>query len=101
MKTNTVLATIAEAAATCTEAGVSASWYLFGSMLSDPDAANDIDMLVVYEHPDDAVQIRCALRSLCTALPLHLLLMSWGEEQETKFVESERCRLLFPPLANA
>lgn len=65
--------------------------YLFGSFMTAPDAARDIDLLAVCEDDGVAIRLREELRDLCILLPLHLLVLTQAEEEELKFVASQRC----------
>lgn len=71
-------------------------WYLFGSILDSRKTSADIDLLVIYEDPDDAIRIREKIVDLEFHHPLDILLMTPQEADETNFVTSERCVQFFP-----
>jgi hypothetical protein len=73
-----------------------ATWYLFGSTLIDANAALDIDVLIVYSRDQDGDLIRSSLSEFCLDFPVHLLLISQEEEQELNFVETQRCKQIYP-----
>jgi hypothetical protein len=75
-----------------------ATWYLFGSMLHSPSVAKDIDVLIVYRHPEDVGPIRDQLETLCQLLPIDLMLASSEEERELSFVARAGCRQIHPRL---
>ena len=70
-------------------------WYVFGSLLREPQRAADIDILVVYRSDDAADLIRRELRAAAIRFPIHLLFLSECEETELQFVHSQRCVPLF------
>ena len=69
-------------------------WYLFGSFTRNPRGAADVDVLVVCRSHADAIRIREEIHDVCSDWPLHLLLMTDSEEEQTKFIVSEGCVLL-------
>jgi predicted nucleotidyltransferase len=71
-------------------------WYVFGSVLRNPEEAEDIDVLILCSTGDDASFIRRRLRDFCLSHPVHLLLATWEEERELQFVETQGCVQLFP-----
>lgn len=72
------------------------SWYLFGSSLENIDSANDLDILIIYQHLGESELIRAALDQFLISLPVHLTLLTTEEELELDFVQTERCKKLFP-----
>ena len=94
--------TIASIRAVAAQAGLSgdeATWYLFGSLLRAPDAARDVDLLVVTDSSDRGVQLRGWLYDQPTPEPLHLTTMTSREEEALDFIRNERAVEIFP--ANA
>jgi len=74
------------------------TWYLFGSILHEPNAASDIDVLVRCDSHGTAKVVRREATSLCEMTPVHLLLLTEEEEAEIQFVDSEGCRQFHPAL---
>jgi predicted nucleotidyltransferase len=75
---------------------VRAQWYLFGSYLCESDRASDIDILVL---SDDIIlfqNIRTIIKSIDHVPPFHFTMMTPSEEEETKFLERQRCVQIFP-----
>ena len=73
-----------------------AAWYLFGSALREFERACDIDVLVLCSS-DEAVRIiRHELQDACARLPLHLFLLTPGEEGELGFIAAEGCVQMYP-----
>lgn len=64
--------------------------YLFGSVTKSKQTISDIDLLIVCESSFDCAKIRSELAQACTDFPIHLLLMTYGEEAELKFIEKQR-----------
>jgi predicted nucleotidyltransferase len=62
-------------------------WYLFGSVTSSKHPVGDIDLLVVCESSADCARVRARLADVCTELPIHLILMTQGEEAEVSFIK--------------
>jgi hypothetical protein len=73
-----------------------ATWYLFGSILSAPRDARDIDLLVVTDSTDRALRLRTWLHDQPTPEPLHLITMTSGEEEQLAFVRNEAAVEIFP-----
>ena len=66
-------------------------WYAFGSATHDSEVWSDFDFLVVYQHKEDVDEIRKRLSNLATHFPIDILFMTKNEENETKFIKSQRC----------
>lgn len=77
-----------EALATCGELRA----YLFGSALRANSMWSDIDILVVCERDEDGQLARESLSNLCMLYPIDLIVMTFEEEAEFDFVQSENCR---------
>ncbi len=67
----------------------SSRWHLFGSILKDKRPINDIDLLVVCANAGDCGAVRLELGATCSEYPIHLLLMTFDEESEVKFIEGQ------------
>ena len=67
------------------------TWFLFGSILFDPEKASDIDLLVVCHHQADGALMRRQLVQVCLDLPIHLTLLTVAEEREANFIHTEGC----------
>jgi len=67
---------------------VRSRWFIFGSAIKSNVTSKDLDILVIYERPQDAALIRLQIEATCKAFPIHLLLMTDAEENETNFIES-------------
>lgn len=70
----------------------SSRWYLFGSITTAKRPVEDIDLLVVCDADRDCESVRAELASICLRFPIHLLLMTPCEEEEVKFIQSEKAR---------
>src|SRR6202035_3003962 len=69
-------------------------WYGFGSYFRGQNSFGDIDILVVCPTTADAIVIRTKTADLCGRWPLHLVIMTETEQNETDFVVSEVCVIL-------
>jgi predicted nucleotidyltransferase len=67
----------------------SSRWYLFGSLLKDKRPVSDIDLLVVCATAGDCSAVRLELGAACSEYPIHLLLMTFDEEGEVKFIQGQ------------
>lgn len=65
-------------------------WYLFGSALTAKRPVGDIDLLVIYQTPDQPNRVRRQLSSLAATIPLHLVFMTEEESLEVEFVSETR-----------
>ena len=73
-----------------------ATWYGFGSYFGGQESFCDIDILVVCPTNADASFVREKTEDICARWPLHLVIMTEDEQEETSFVASEGCRILHP-----
>ncbi len=64
-------------------------WYVFGSITTIKRPVGDIDLLVVCETTIACRLVRAELSQICARYPIHLLLMTTGEETEINFIEGE------------
>jgi hypothetical protein len=71
------------------------AWYGFGSFFRGEHAYTDIDVLVVCPTFAEAACVRTLAGHLCSSLPIHLLVMTKAEQEETNFVQSENCTMLY------
>lgn len=67
------------------------TWYGFGSCFLGKTDYNDIDVLVVCRSVDDAVTVRNLVQKTSNTGTLHLLAMTYEEEEETQFVARQAC----------
>lgn len=101
MNKEEILTLLKKEAACVAEEIPDAIWYLFGSMLTDPASAADIDVLILYSEDKDAITLRHKLAQLCLSLPLHLFLVSRTEESELDFIHTQACRQFYPEPASS
>ncbi len=83
----------------CTLAGLqeklpNTKWYGFGSFFQGQSSYNDIDLLAVCLDAGEVSSVRSALSELSTVWPIHLIIMTDGEEAETEFILRQGCQLL-------
>lgn len=83
------------AVATATDAP-GAYWYVFGSYLSAPSSANDLDILVVCSDVRHFPIVRSAIDSAEIQFPVHFLILHQDEESELEFVERQRAVRIYP-----
>jgi predicted nucleotidyltransferase len=76
----------------------SARAYVFGSVISDRNRANDIDVLVVYDRgavsPGSIYQLLRPFASglsRCAGLPVHLTVLTQEEEAADDFIRRLNC----------
>lgn len=70
-------------------------WYLFGSALNYPQAATDVDVLVVCPTSDIADAIRNFIDSDSLYRPLHLSILTDEEEKEISFIKNQACHQVY------
>ena len=70
--------------------------YLFGSVLRRNSPNRDIDVLILYENWEDVALIRKRLEARQLERPLDLLFLTFEEEAELGFIQSEACVEIFP-----
>jgi len=73
-------------------------WYFFGSAAEKTPGAQDVDLLIVYEHGDvdRARQLLAWIEVNGPVPPLDLTLLSAREERQVGFVEAEKATLIWP-----
>lgn len=71
-------------------------WYIFGSMVTEKDVPEDIDLLIVYPDGEDSEAVRQLLTEFLVSAPIDLNLMSQVEEQELNFVKLQGCMRIYP-----
>ena len=71
-------------------------WFVFGSITTTMRPVGDIDLLVVGKTAADCATVRAELSSLCTRIPIHLLLMTPSEEAEANFIQGEDAVEIIP-----
>ena len=66
-------------------------WYLFGSASRDGCLADDLDVLIVYDHGDisNAKDLAGWLETQGPVPPADLVILSEEEERQTNFIERE------------
>ena len=96
MTWNDLLALLRAEAARIRQVAPNAIWYLFGSTLRAFECAADIDVLVLCDTDETVAVIRHELRKACERLPLHLFLLTRGEEAELGFIVSQGCVQVYP-----
>lgn len=69
--------------------------YLFGSILTNPTQANDVDILIVYDNRKNVENVKQQLKSLFVNMPLHLIFFTRLEEQELDFVKQQKAEKVF------
>src|SRR5258708_23471820 len=93
---NDLLASIRAEAERIRPLAPDAIWYLFGSTLRAFERAADIDVLVLCDSEESISVIRHELRAACERRPLHLFLLTRGEEAELGFIVSQGCVQVYP-----
>lgn len=71
-----------------------ASWFVFGTALSD-GPASDIDIALIYENPRVPDFVRNHTRTKPPPFPLHFTFLEAKEEKELKFLNLVGARPLF------
>lgn len=69
--------------------------YLFGSILANDKPANDIDILIIYEKPDDLNFIKDEFKSLLINAPYHISCFTFAEEHELNFIKEQKAEKIF------
>ena len=67
--------------------------YGFGSAFGDPDAANDVDLLIVHHGTDQAscmMAIQCKRRLAASVARAHITMLSDVEEAHFQFIKTAR-----------
>ena len=67
------------------------TWYGFGSCFLGTSDYQDIDVLVVCRSIADALLVRYLVQKISDLNGLHLLIMTYEEEQETEFIVRQCC----------
>ena len=70
-------------------------WYGFGSFFNTAGMFGDIDLLVVFVDESEKFRIRSVVDEVTLELPIHLLIMSIAEVNETEFIARQKCRSIF------
>lgn len=71
-------------------------WYVFGSALSNPTRAADIDLMVVCSDVAIAAEVKRCLHDVTFERPLDLSILTAEEEAELHFVSNQGCKRIFP-----
>jgi hypothetical protein len=72
------------------------AWYIFGSVRRSSELPADIDLLILCADEGKIEIVRNELRDACSRLPLHLFLVTRGEEEELGFINGQDCLLIYP-----
>jgi hypothetical protein len=67
------------------------AWYGFGSFFRESHSFSDIDLLAVCADVEGASAIRQEMATVCNEWPIHLLIMTEAEAEETNFIQSQQC----------
>jgi hypothetical protein len=67
------------------------AWYGFGSFFRESRSFSDIDLLAVCADVERASAIRQEMATVCNEWPIHLLIMTEAEAEETSFIQSQQC----------
>ncbi len=70
------------------------TWYLFGSAVRSPDAASDVDLIVICEDDQTAIDVREKLSALVSTFPIHLFIATKEEEAELRFLAGQSAQPL-------
>lgn len=60
--------------------------YLFGSSLQIGLFQSDIDLLIVYNRPEEPMILRMKLKKIINKLPIDLIFLTQEEERELDFI---------------
>lgn len=71
-------------------------WHLFGSVERDEANAADIDLMILCKSSGQADQLRRAIDPDALELPIHLCLMTFDEADESRAVQTQQSRIIFP-----
>jgi predicted nucleotidyltransferase len=69
--------------------------YLFGSILTNPKQANDIDILIIYTAQQQISILKESFNNLTNKYPLHLIFFTPFEEREFNFIKEQRAEKVF------
>jgi predicted nucleotidyltransferase len=69
--------------------------YLFGSILTNPKSANDIDILIIYKNKDQLSIIKQEFKIFSTQNPIHMIYFTYSEEHELNFINQQKAREVF------
>jgi len=69
--------------------------YLFGSILSNPKHANDIDVLIIYKNEKQIHIIKQEFNVLKYTFPLHMNYFTFEEEAEFNFASEQKAEIIF------
>jgi predicted nucleotidyltransferase len=69
--------------------------YLFGSILTSPKNANDVDLLILYNSSEQIDIIKQEIKKLERLIPLHLTYFTFEEEIEFKFISEVNGEIVF------
>ncbi|HIF9391827.1 TPA: nucleotidyltransferase domain-containing protein [Photobacterium damselae] len=69
-------------------------FYLFGSILQSGRITNDVDILVIYDGPEEPAHVREVLHDLSHRYPLDLYFMTNEEESDLDFINRTSAQLI-------
>lgn len=69
--------------------------YLFGSILTSPKNANDVDLLILYNSIEQIDIIKQEIKKLESLIPLHLTYFTFEEEIEFNFISEVKAEIIF------
>jgi|GEM_PF-4980253 len=70
----------------CAKRDIDARWLVFGSILSNPAVASDVDVLIVYSNALHVDIVRAELARIDCFPPFHLVFLLPSEERELQFI---------------
>lgn len=69
--------------------------YIFGSMLHNISIANDVDILIIYNHENQLDIIKQEFKLLESIYPMHMNYFTYIEESELNFIKNVNAELIF------
>lgn len=72
------------------DAGISVSWYGFGSYFSDSPNFNDIDIMIMATDVEDCLKALKIANAVLEAWPIDLLALTVNEEKEVEFLKVQK-----------
>jgi hypothetical protein len=69
--------------------------YVFGSILTNPKKAMDIDILIIYENQVQLEIIKQEFKLMAKKYPLHINYFTFSEEREFNFIEQQGAQKVF------
>ena len=69
--------------------------YLFGSILTSPKQANDIDVLILYDNGKQIQDIKREFNEIEHTHPIHMNYFTFEEDDELNFSSRQRAEIIF------